>query len=110
MIGRHLVEICTNVSCCLTGGERIFEHVLDNQDAFRATLERLKDLPIAFWDERLSTVAAERTLIEMDFSRKRRETKIDSAALSQSIHSKPSGAKSSSWKQGSVSCSRFMIR
>jgi adenosylmethionine-8-amino-7-oxononanoate aminotransferase len=26
--------------------ERIFEHVLDNQDAFRATLERLKDLPI----------------------------------------------------------------
>jgi NADH-quinone oxidoreductase subunit E len=24
-LGRHLVEICTNVSCCLTGGERIFE-------------------------------------------------------------------------------------
>src|SRR5688500_46116 len=26
--------------------ERIFEHVVDNQDAFRTTLERLKDLPI----------------------------------------------------------------
>jgi NADH-quinone oxidoreductase subunit E len=26
-IGKHLVEICTNVSCCLTGGERIFEHL-----------------------------------------------------------------------------------
>jgi len=26
-LGRHLVEICTNVSCCLTGGERIFEHL-----------------------------------------------------------------------------------
>jgi len=26
--------------------ERVFEHVLDNQDAFRATLERLTDLPI----------------------------------------------------------------
>jgi NADH-quinone oxidoreductase subunit E len=26
-IGRHLVEICTNVSCCLTGGERLFEHL-----------------------------------------------------------------------------------
>jgi NADH-quinone oxidoreductase subunit E len=26
-IGRHLVEICTNVSCCLTGGERIFEQL-----------------------------------------------------------------------------------
>jgi NADH-quinone oxidoreductase subunit E len=26
-LGRHLVEICTNVSCCLTGGERIFEYL-----------------------------------------------------------------------------------
>jgi len=26
-IGRHLVEVCTNVSCCLSGGERIFEHL-----------------------------------------------------------------------------------
>jgi NADH-quinone oxidoreductase subunit E len=25
--GRHVVEVCTNVSCCLTGGERIFEHL-----------------------------------------------------------------------------------
>lgn len=25
--GKHLVEICTNVSCCLTGGDRIFEHL-----------------------------------------------------------------------------------
>ncbi|HSM94257.1 MAG TPA: NAD(P)H-dependent oxidoreductase subunit E, partial [Anaeromyxobacteraceae bacterium] len=26
-IGKHLVEICTNVSCCLNGGEKIFEHL-----------------------------------------------------------------------------------
>ncbi len=26
-IGRHLVEVCTNVSCCLTGGDRIFEYL-----------------------------------------------------------------------------------
>lgn len=26
-LGRHLVEICTNVSCCLGGAERIFEHL-----------------------------------------------------------------------------------
>ena len=26
-VGQHLVEVCTNVSCCLTGGERIFEHL-----------------------------------------------------------------------------------
>ena len=33
-----------------------------------------------FWDERLSTVAAERALIEMDVSREKRLTRIDSAA------------------------------
>jgi NADH-quinone oxidoreductase subunit E len=26
-IGKHLVEVCTNVSCCLNGGERIFEYL-----------------------------------------------------------------------------------
>ena len=26
-LGRHLVEICTNVSCCLSGAERIFEEL-----------------------------------------------------------------------------------
>ena len=49
-------------------------------EAFARNLGRLTDIPLLFWDERLSTVAAERTLIEMDFSRKKRETKIDSAA------------------------------
>jgi len=48
--------------------------------AFARNLEKLTELPLLFWDERLSTVAAERTLIEMDFSRKARQTKIDSAA------------------------------
>jgi putative Holliday junction resolvase len=48
--------------------------------AFARNLEKLTEMPLLFWDERLSTVAAERTLIEMDFSRKARQTKIDSAA------------------------------
>lgn len=48
--------------------------------AFVRNFARLSDLPFVFWDERLSTVAAERTLIEMDFSRKKRAGKIDSAA------------------------------
>jgi len=26
-VGRHVVEVCTNVSCCLGGAERIFEHL-----------------------------------------------------------------------------------
>jgi putative Holliday junction resolvase len=48
--------------------------------AFVRNIAKLTDLPFVFWDERLSTVAAERTLIEMDFSRKKRAGKIDSAA------------------------------
>jgi putative Holliday junction resolvase len=48
--------------------------------AFVRNMARLSDLPFAFWDERLSTVAAERALIEMDVSRKKRATRIDSAA------------------------------
>lgn len=48
--------------------------------AFVRNMQRLTDLPFAFWDERLSTVAAERALIEMDVSRRKRETRIDSAA------------------------------
>jgi putative Holliday junction resolvase len=50
--------------------------------AFVRNMERLTDLPFAFWDERLSTVAADRALIEMDVSRRKRETRIDSAAAS----------------------------
>lgn len=48
--------------------------------AFVRNLERLTDLPTLFWDERLSTVAAERALIEMDVSRRKRDERIDSAA------------------------------
>lgn len=48
--------------------------------AFARNLERLTDRPIAFWDERLSTVAAERALLEADASRKRRKEVIDAVA------------------------------
>jgi putative Holliday junction resolvase len=48
--------------------------------AFVRNMAPLSPLPFVFWDERLSTVAAERTLIEMDFSRAKRAGKIDSAA------------------------------
>ena len=50
--------------------------------AFARNLTRLTDLPIAFWDERLSTVAAERALLEADTSRKRRAEVIDAVAAS----------------------------
>lgn len=48
--------------------------------AFARNLEKLTDLPITFWDERLSTVAAERALLEADTSRKRRAEVIDHVA------------------------------
>lgn len=48
--------------------------------AFARNLIKLTDLPITFWDERLSTVAAERALLEGDTSRKRRREVIDQVA------------------------------
>ncbi len=48
--------------------------------AFARNLVKLTDLPITFWDERLSTVAAERALLEADASRKRRAAVIDQVA------------------------------
>ena len=48
--------------------------------AFVRNMARVTQLPFVFWDERLSTIAAERALIEMDVSRAKRLTRIDSAA------------------------------
>jgi putative Holliday junction resolvase len=48
--------------------------------AFARNLMKLTDMPITYWDERLSTVAAERALIEGDASRKRRAAVIDQVA------------------------------
>ncbi|NDD33002.1 MAG: Holliday junction resolvase RuvX [Rhodobacteraceae bacterium] len=50
--------------------------------AFARNFERLHDMPIAFWDERLSTVAAEKALLEADTTRKRRSEVIDHVAAS----------------------------
>src|SRR5271163_2308008 len=44
--------------------------------AFARNLSRLTVLPIALWDERLSTAAVERTLIEADASRAKRKAVI----------------------------------
>ncbi len=50
--------------------------------AFVRNMGEKTDIPFVLWDERLSTVAAERVLIEMDVSRKKRAERIDSAAAS----------------------------
>ena len=47
---------------------------------FAANLAARTAVPIAFWDERLSTVAVTRTLLEADASRKRRAEVVDKMA------------------------------
>ncbi len=48
--------------------------------AFARNFERLCPLPLTYWDERLSTVAAERALLEADASRAHRAEVIDHVA------------------------------
>ena len=49
--------------------------------AFARNLERLRPVNVAFWDERLSTSAVERFLIEdLDLNRKRRANVVDRTA------------------------------
>lgn len=50
--------------------------------AFARNLGQLTELPITFWDERLSSVAADRAMLEADMSRAKRAAKIDQVAAS----------------------------
>jgi len=50
--------------------------------AFARNLSALIDIPIAFWDERLSTSAVTKTLIEADVSRAKRAQVVDKLAAS----------------------------
>ncbi|OMP67598.1 Holliday junction resolvase RuvX [Domibacillus epiphyticus] len=47
---------------------------------FAALLEETFGFPVVLWDERLSTMAAERVLLEADVSRKKRKKVIDKMA------------------------------
>ena len=47
---------------------------------FAANLLARRDIPAAFWDERLSTAAVTRTMIEADLSRRKREAAVDRLA------------------------------
>ncbi len=50
--------------------------------AFARNFSAKSDLPIVYWDERLSTVAAERAMLEADLSRRKRAEKVDQVAAS----------------------------
>ncbi len=47
---------------------------------FAESLRAVVDMPVLLWDERLSTVSAEKALVEADLSRKRRKEVIDKQA------------------------------
>ena len=47
---------------------------------FAANLKPIRDLPVAFWDERMSTLAVEREMIAHDLSRAKRDKVVDQAA------------------------------
>jgi putative Holliday junction resolvase len=52
-------------------------------EACQALAEQIRarySLPVHMWDERLSTAAAERTLIDADMSRKKRKQVVDQLA------------------------------
>lgn len=82
----EILELCTehNVGALILGlplnmngseGPRV-----QSTRAFARNLATLTDLPIAFWDERLSTAAVTRTLIDADTSRKKRAEVVDKLA------------------------------
>ncbi len=75
--GRALVGIVIGLPMNMDGSEG---PRCQSARAFARNLERLTPLPLAFWDERLSTVAAERALLEADTSRARRNQVIDHVA------------------------------
>jgi putative Holliday junction resolvase len=47
---------------------------------FGAQLQKATAIPVVFWDERLSTTAAQRVLVAADLTRKKRRTKVDQLA------------------------------
>ena len=74
---RQLVGIVLGLPLNMDGSEG---PRVQSTRAFARNLTKLPDLPITYWDERLSTVAAERALLEADTSRKRRAEVIDQVA------------------------------
>ena len=81
-----LLEVMSNKSCC--GVIIGLPKNMDGSEGPRAQSTRAfarnfsvkTNLPITYWDERLSTVAAEKALLEADITRKRRAEVIDHVA------------------------------
>jgi len=59
----------------------------EKAETFARKLRERFGLPVHLWDERLSTVAAERSLLEADLSRKKRKQVIDQVAAALFLQS-----------------------
>jgi putative Holliday junction resolvase len=55
--------------------------------AFARNLEKLTDIPLVFWDERLSTMAVEKAMIKAGASRAKRADHIDKLAAAYILQS-----------------------
>jgi putative Holliday junction resolvase len=78
MAGRGAIGIVIGLPVNMDGTEGVR---CQSNRAFARNILRLRDLPIAFWDERLSTMAINRMLIdEADMTRAKRAEVVDRAA------------------------------
>jgi len=78
MAGRGATGLVVGLPVNMDGTEGVR---CQSNRAFARNLLRLRDLPIAFWDERMSTMAINRMLIdEADLSRAKRAEVVDRAA------------------------------
>ena len=82
----NLLEIISTKNCCgvIIGLPKNMDGSegprAQSTRAFARNFSAKTELPITFWDERLSTVAAEKALLEADTTRKRRAEVIDHVA------------------------------
>jgi len=59
----------------------------EKSEIYGKHMEKTFQIPVVLWDERLSTMAAERVLLEADVSRKKRKKVIDKIAASMILQS-----------------------
>lgn len=59
----------------------------EKSEIYSKHIEKIHQIPVVLWDERLSTMAAERVLLEADMSRKKRKKVIDKVAASMILQS-----------------------
>lgn len=78
LVARHEVG-CIVVGLPRTMGGRL-EGAAQDAQAFGARVEKATGRPVAYWDERLTTVAAERYLIDQGKRRSKRRREVDRMA------------------------------